>query len=91
MAQEEKIFASGFSFKRNENAPDFIVGELSLKVDEAIAFIKENEKKGWTNLSIKRARSGNYYIELNTFEPKSKSTSQPKGKPTVEYDDDAPF
>ena len=36
---DEKIFADGFSFKRNENAPDFVVGRLSIKVDEAIAFV----------------------------------------------------
>ena len=29
MAQDEKIFADGFSFKRNEKSPDFVVG-LSL-------------------------------------------------------------
>lgn len=73
MTQEEKIFADGFSFKRNENAPEFVIGRLSLKVDEAIAFIKEHEKKGWVNLNIKTARSGNHYVELDTFEPKGKS------------------
>lgn len=73
MQQEEKIFADGFSFKRNEKAPDFVVGRLSMKVDDAIAFMKENEKKGWVNLSIKTARSGNYYLELDTFEPKNET------------------
>jgi hypothetical protein len=72
MGQEEKIFADGFSFKRNENAPDFVIGRLSVKVDEAIGFLKENGKNGWVNLSVKKARSGNHYIELDTFEPKSK-------------------
>ena len=70
MQQEEKIFADGFSFKRNENAPDFVVGRLSLKVDDALAFIKSHEKKGWVNLNIKTARSGNHYVELDTYEPK---------------------
>jgi hypothetical protein len=79
MAQDEKIFADGFSFKRNENAPDFVVGRLSLKVDEAIAFIKENEKNGWVNLNIKTARSGNHYVELDTFDPKSRTEGTPSG------------
>ena len=77
MGQEEKIFADGFSFKRNENAPDFVVGRLSIKVDDAIGFLKENEKRGWVNLSIKTARSGNHYLELDTFEPKSKQEPAP--------------
>ena len=99
MAQDEKIFADGFSFKRSENAPDFVVGRLSLKVDEAIGFIKENEKKGWVNLNIKTARSGNYYVELDTFEPKNKSEDAPtpakkKAEPvakTEEEDGGLPF
>ncbi len=72
MAQEEKIFADGFLFKRNENAPDFVVGRMSIKVEEAIAFMKQHEKGGWINLGVKTARSGNYYIELDTFEAKPK-------------------
>jgi hypothetical protein len=66
---EDKVFADGFSFKRRENAPDFVVGQLSLKVDDAIAFLKENNKKGWCNLNVNQARSGNYYVELDTWEP----------------------
>jgi hypothetical protein len=99
MQQEEKIFADGFSFKRNENAPDFVVGRLSLKVDDAIAFIRGNEKKGWINLNIKTARSGNHYVELDTYEPKGSSSesSQPskpasKAKKKVDADDEGlPF
>ena len=105
MAQDEKIFADGFSFKRNEKAPDFVVGRLSMKVDEAVAFIRQHEKGGWVNLNIKTARSGNYYVELDTYEPtqggaKPQSESKPKVEPTKkkaepevedEDDDDAPL
>lgn len=99
---EEKIFADGFSFKRNENAPDFVVGRLSMKVDEAIAFLKKHEKGGWTNLNVKQARSGNYYLELDTYEPKGgakpepKQEAAPKAKPKAEpakeeEEEDLPF
>ena len=73
---EEKIFADGFLFKRNEKAPDFVVGRMSIKVDEAIAFIKQHEKGGWVNLGVKTARSGNYYIDLDTFEAKNDSSKK---------------
>lgn len=73
MAQEEKIFADGFIFKRNEKAPDFVVGNIAIKVDEAIAFMRQHEKAGWVNLSTKQARSGNYYMELDTFVAKNDS------------------
>ena len=49
---EEKVFADGFSFKRQENAPDFVVGRLSVKCDEAVAFMKSHQKNGWLNLNI---------------------------------------
>jgi hypothetical protein len=74
MSQEqEKIFADGFIFKRNEKAPEFVIGRLSMKVDEAIAFIKQHDKNGWVNLGVKQARSGNFYVELDTFEAKNDS------------------
>lgn len=88
---EEKIFADGFLFKRNENAPDFVVGRLSMKVDEAIAFMRKHDKGGWININIKQARSGNYYSELDTFEAKPKQ-SAPASKSKKEQDDhDLPF
>ena len=87
---DEKIFADGFSFKRNENAPGFVVGRLSIKVDEAIAFVKKYEKRGWVNLNVKTARSGNIYVELDTYEPKGEqSESKPKAK--QEEDSNLPF
>ena len=41
---EEKIFADGFSFKRQDNAPDFVVGRVSVKCDEAVSFMKKHQK-----------------------------------------------
>lgn len=84
----EKIFADGFSFKRNENAPDFVVGRLSMKVDEAIAFMKQHEKRGYVNLNVKTARSGNHYVELDTYEPKGKDEVQSKPTTKKKADDD---
>jgi len=71
MQQDEKIFADGFSFKRNENAPEFVIGRLSMKVEDAVAFLRQHDKRGWVNLNIKTARSGNHYVELDTYEPKT--------------------
>lgn len=96
MAQDEKIFANGFSFKRSEKAPDFVVGRLSMKADEAVAFIREHEKSGWVNVNIKKARTGNYYVELDTYES-SKDGAKANPKPSPESkqadveDEDLPF
>jgi len=88
---EEKIFADGFSFKKQENAPDFVIGRVSVKVDEAIAFLKKHEKNGWVNLNAKYGRSGNPYMELDTYEPKPKQEAAPapKGKKAVK--EELPF
>lgn len=72
--QKEKIFASGFSFKRNDKAPEFVIGRQSIKVDEAIAFLQQRQKNGWVNIDIKQAKGGNYYCELDTWEAKPRGT-----------------
>lgn len=73
---QEKIFADGFSFRRNENAPDFVVGRVSIKVEDAIAFMRNNQKNGWVNISIKYGRTGNPYCELDNFEAKGMSKNE---------------
>ena len=96
MQQQEKIFADGFSFKRRENAPSFVIGRQSIKVEEAIAFLKANVKNGWVNLDIKQSKGGSYYCELDTWEaqPQGNAPAQVKAQapaPVVEEDDDLPF
>jgi hypothetical protein len=89
--KKEKVFADGFSFKRNETAPDYVVGRLSLKVEDAVAFIKKHaNSNGWVNLSIMYGRSGNPYVELDTYETTKQDDAKPvkKSKPVVEEEDD---
>ena len=84
MAENEKVFADGFSFKKRENAPDFVVGRLSIKLEDAIPFLKERAENGWINLNINIGRSGNPYVELDTWKPdgskKSESAPAPEEK-----------
>lgn len=98
MSQEqEKIFADGFIFKKNPKAPSFVIGRVSMKVEEAINFLKTYEKNGWVNVDIKEARSGNHYIELDTFEAKKNDSAVDKYEakssppPAEEEADDLPF
>ena len=78
MNKPEKVFADGFSFKRRENAPDFVVGNLSCKVEEACSFLKSHARNGWVNMNIMQSQGGNYYVEKDQFVP------QPQGdKPEV--------
>jgi hypothetical protein len=78
MAVQEKVFAEGFSFKRREGAPDFVIGRQSIKVEEAVHFLKQHQKKGWVNIDIKQSKGGTYYCELDTWEatPKVQETAK---------------
>jgi hypothetical protein len=70
--QKPKVFADGFSFKKGENAPEWVIGRQSIKVDEAIVFLQTHQKKGWVNIDIKQSQKGTYYCELDTWEAKPK-------------------
>ena len=87
---QEKIFADGFVFKRNEKAPDFVVGNISVKVEEATAFLKQHAKNGWVSLQVKNSQGGKYYSELDTFEPKAQA-SAPVPQPEPVNDGKLPF
>lgn len=83
----EKVFANGFSFKRRESAPDFVIGNISVKVDEAIEFLNQNKKAdGWVNLNILKSQNGKPYIELDTWSPDSA-----KAATAVQEDTGMPF
>jgi hypothetical protein len=94
---QDKIFADGFLFKRRENAPDFVIGNISVKVEEAISFLKSNQKNGWVNLNVLTAKSGKTYIELDQFVPKKKEDVNDIPEPANNvkeepgYPEDLPF
>jgi hypothetical protein len=87
--KKEKIFADGFSFSTRENQPDFVVGRVSIKIEDAIPFLKQHgADRGWVNLNVLVGRSGNPYVELDTFKPKSQQT---ESKGVEEVEENLPF
>ena len=80
-------FANGLIFKRSDNAPEFVIGGLSIKKSEFIPFLN-SEQGDWVNLSIKLSKAGKYYIELDTWKPKAKNDI-PDVAPSTK--DDLPF
>jgi hypothetical protein len=52
-------------------------------VDDAIAFMRKHEKNGWVALNAKYGRSGNPYMELDTFEPKKAAVQETETKPVA--------
>jgi hypothetical protein len=87
MAQE-KIFADGFIFKKKPESPEFVIGNMSVKVDDAISFLKQNESNGWVNLNIMLSQSGKHYVELDTWKPTPKAENV---KIENEVEPDLPF
>ena len=96
----DKIFPEGFFFKKpHQNAPDFVKGKVSIKVDEFVAFAQTNAKNGWLNINLAESRGGKFYAELDTWEPDgSKASSAPapaaqSAPPPVDdpFKDDIPF
>ena len=68
--QTETIFLNGFIFKRpRAGCPDFVKGEMSIKADEAIAFIQKHTKNGWLNADLLASKDNTkLYFKLNTWE-----------------------
>ena len=73
MEKQTKVFADGFMFKMNPNSPEWVVGSLSLKAEDAITFIQKHTDKGWVNLKINIGKSGKPYVELDTWKPETKT------------------
>jgi len=78
--KQETVFLSGFIFKRpRTGAPDFVKGEMSIKADEAIAFIQQHTKNGWLNADLLASKDNTkLYFKLNTFvAEKKEDTASP--------------
>jgi hypothetical protein len=54
------------------NAPDFVKGKLSIKVDELIKYLQANQSNGWVNINLKESKGGKMYFELDTWKPEKK-------------------
>ena len=95
----DQKFLDGMIVKSpHENAPDFVLGKISFKVDEVIQSLKDNSKNGWVNMDLKKSREGKLYASIDTWESDSQSTNQeskPKSDMSVpsdkNNDDDLPF
>lgn len=70
--ENEIKFAEGLYFKRNDNAPDFVVGKLSINWEQFSKWAKANRDGDWANLEIKRAKNGKYYIAVDEWKPEKK-------------------
>jgi len=89
----EKVFSRGIWVKEpRANAPDFVFGSISIKLEDFISFAGEHvNESGFINLDIKKSRdsSKGLYCELNTYKPKENVI--PEAKQDQIEEQDAPF
>ena len=73
--------ANGIFFKRKgEKAPEWVKGKVSIKVDEFLKTIKENENNGWVNLDMLLSKTGSIYFAIDDWKPNQTKPEHPFGK-----------
>jgi hypothetical protein len=85
---EDKKFTDGLIVKRAENAPEFVIANLSIKVDEFTKWLTANQSNGWVNVNLLMGKSGKPYGVLDTWKPKEEA---PQPSISEEIDDNLPF
>jgi hypothetical protein len=76
----ENIFVNGMIVKKpQENAPDFVKMNISIKTEDMVKFLEEHTKgDGWCNITVKESREGKYYASLNQFTVTPKKVDTPE-------------
>ena len=91
----ENVFVKGVYAKKNEKSPEFVICNLSYKVDEFIQFLKENEENGYVNTQVLKSKGkGTLYSVLDNFEPKKLNEVKNKNEDNPfnsDADNDLPF
>ena len=91
----EKKYANGLFAKKIEFQNGGSMTKLSIKVDDFVSFLEENEQNGWVNLDLKTKKDANakfnLYAELNEFKAEQKKEAPTKGEITNLAKEDADF
>lgn len=95
----DKKFIAGLILKpKHERAPEYVICKLSIKREELIAWLQEQEGE-WVNADIKESQGGKLYAQVDEWKPdrqrqqterRTQQRSQPKPA-SDEFDDQIPF
>lgn len=69
------VFLDGLIVKKPEGAPDFVIAKLSIKREELITFL-QNQEGDWLNADIKESKAGKFYAALDTWKPDGQQQRQ---------------
>ena len=76
-------FANGIYFNEpHENAPDFVLGSISVKPDKFAEWLAQQtpNDKGYVRLKVNMSKVGKPYVALDDWKPEAKATD--------DFDDD---
>lgn len=80
---------------KHEKAPDFVIGKLSIRVDQfrewMKAHIAAHPGEEWINIDMKVSKGGKGYAVIDDWKPDNKTESAPELTDKEAFDDDIPF
>lgn len=78
----EKKFIDGLIVKPpRDGAPEYLVGKLSMKRQELIAWLQQQDGE-WVNADIKIAQSGKWYAQVDDWKPAGQRGGQQQRQQT---------
>ncbi|MCW0413519.1 hypothetical protein NG831_06330 [Xanthomonas sacchari] len=76
----DKKFITGLLLKpKHERAPDYVICKLSIKREELIAWLQEQDGE-WINADVKESQNGKLYAQVDEWKPDRQRT-QPERRP----------
>ena len=88
--KKDIIYAKGFFCEKpRENAPDFIIARVSVKVPDAVAFLNAHANaSGYVNMDMLQGNNGPY-LKLDEWKPEARQ-SAPAPSPSSALADEFP-
>jgi hypothetical protein len=73
----ENRFPKGLFFKeKNANAPEWVLGKISIKKQELIEWL-QNEQGDWVNLDVNISKDGKPFVKVDDWKPKNDNPFNP--------------
>lgn len=82
-------FIKGLFVSRREQAPPFVLANLSFKTEQFIEWLKSNTNaKGYVNIDLLMGKDGKPYSKLNDWKPTESFVKKEDGSIGVEESED---
>lgn len=74
----EPKFVNGLYWKdASEKSPEWVKGKISVKVEEFIEYLKQNQDNGWVNINLLESKEKKQlYFALDTWKPEKKEETK---------------